>query len=203
MKHILFVFALSLISVLLCSGQTLKPYILGAENNFTLEESKSTLMTGLVNNGFEVVGEYAPAKNPQSWVVVITHPELLQAVQKVGGLASLASVLRVGISKEGASTFVTSMNPVYWANAYFRTDYSKVEGEILSITDKLSSAFEALSGFSGQPYGSKKGITDKDLHKYRYMVGMPRFDDTNLLASFQSYHEAIETIESQLEKGRK
>jgi hypothetical protein len=55
--------------------------------------------------------------------------------------------------------------------------------------------------YRGTGFGSEKGLSPEDLHKYRYMAGMPRFHQTNELGDFDSYQAAIDKIESSLIKG--
>jgi hypothetical protein len=55
--------------------------------------------------------------------------------------------------------------------------------------------------FSGKDFGSEKGIEIEDLRKYRYMFGMPRFDDPVDLNKFSDYDDAVTKIDANIASG--
>ncbi|MDP3444930.1 MAG: hypothetical protein Q8T08_18885, partial [Ignavibacteria bacterium] len=89
----------------------------------------------------------------------------------------------------------------YWGNAYFRSDYSKVESEYKTLTTHLEAAMKASGTFKGTLFGSKNGLSIKDLQKYHYMMGMPYFDDVVELGSFNSYTAAVAKVDAAVAKG--
>lgn len=183
------------------TAQPLKPYILGASSTKSVSELKADVSEALSANGLKIVGSYMPAVDKSRLTLVVSHKQLESAVRAVGGLTGFATTLRVGITREGAVTNVTYTNPIYWGNAYFRNDFSKVKSNYEAVTTSFEAAMKSLAGFKGTPFGSKKGVEANDLHKYHYMMGMPYFDDTEELKEFDSYKDAISTIDANLKSG--
>lgn len=182
-------------------AQTLSPYILGATSSNSVAELKPIVSEALSNNGLKVVGSYMPAADKNRLVLIVTHNDLTKAVQQMGGLTGFATTLRVGITREGTITNITYTNPAYWGNAYFRNDFSKVTSNYSAVTSSFMAAMKSIDGYQGTSFGSKKGEDADDLHKYHYMMGMPYFDNTNELAEFDSYAEAVSKIDANLKKG--
>ncbi|MDH5476337.1 MAG: hypothetical protein OEX22_11645 [Cyclobacteriaceae bacterium] len=183
------------------NAQTLKPYVLGVSSSETISTLKPIVTKSLTSNGFKVVGSYTPASDKNRLIIVVSHNQLEKAVQKVGGLTGFAATLRVGITREGAITNVSYTNPTYWGNAYFREDFDKVKENYNNIVTAFNTAFKPIEGYKGVPFGSKKGVEANELQEYQYMMGMPYFDDTEELKSFDSYTEAISKIDATLKKG--
>jgi hypothetical protein len=183
------------------NSQDLSPYALGATSSSSIGDLTASVKTALTTNGFEVVGSYMPASDKNRYVIIVSHDQLLKAVQKVGGLTGFAATLRVGITREGSVTNISYTNPIYWGNAYFRDDYEKVTSNYTAVNNAFTKAMKSLDGFNGSSFGSKKGIEPEDLHKYHYMMAMPYFDDTEELNEFESYSAAISKIDANLNKG--
>jgi len=189
-------FLLIIISFLF--GQNHKPYILAATSDGTIDEISAKVKTNLTTVGLEVIGEYSPAKDNDRKVLIITSDELKNAVKSQGGLTGFASTLRVAVTKEEDKINISYTNPVYMGNAYFRTDYDKVESNYNTISEKIETALSEIGETKNEPFGSKKGITEKALRKYRYMIGMQRFNDVVELNEFASFEDAINKIDSNL-----
>lgn len=198
------IFILSLLFLLIIGhAQDLKPYTIGLS---TLEQAKTLkpkLITALVENKFDVIGEYQVNYTDDTWVVVFTCDELKSAVQKVGGLTGFASVLRVAITTEDNTVTVSYTTPEYWGNAYFREDFEKVADNYLNLDEKLKTTMSSLGDYNGEQFGSKKGLSVKDIRNYKYMFGMPKFDDTVELESFGSFKEAVAKIDASAKKSIK
>lgn len=198
-KIITFLFSVGILFQ--ANAQELNPYILGASSSKSVTELKSIVSDALSGNGLKVVGSYMPASDKNRMVIIVSHSELTKAVQAVGGLTGFAATLRVGITREGTVTNVSYTNPVYWGNAYFRDDFSKVKSNYDAVIKAFDSAMKSLDGYKGSSFGSKKGVEAEDLHKYHYMMGMPYFDDTEELKEFDSYKSAVVKIDANLKKG--
>ena len=201
-KQYYFLILISILSVTQLYAQTLKPYILGVASEEPMDEVKSKLKTNLELEKLDVIGEYAPANDKNRWVMVINSEDLSSAVQSVKGLAGFAATLRVAITKEEDKVLVSYTNPAYWGNAYFRSDFPKVEQHYKNITTALENAMKKTGEFQGNEFGSEKGVDLDDLRKYRYMFGMPRFDDVVELNKFSSYSEAVSKIEANIQNGK-
>jgi hypothetical protein len=181
--------------------QKLYPYILGAYSSKPINTVKKVISKALSNNGLKVVGSYMPGVDKKRLVLIITHNELTKAVQKIGGLTGFAITLKVGITREDSITYISYTNPAYWGNAYFRKNYLSVKPNYDTVSEAFKIAMESLDSYKGTDFGSKKGLSVDDLHKYHYMVGMPYFNDVKELKEFNLYTTAIEKIDANLKKG--
>lgn len=193
-----------IMTVLPLSGQALKPYTKGLLSEKPIAELTPLMQKHLGEAGLKVVGSYQPAEDSDRMVLVVTSPGLLKAVQKTGGLTGLAATLRVAITTEkDGKQLVSYTTPAYWGNAYFRDDYPDVATVYSTLTDALEAAMKAEGSFIGTPFGAEDGLEVKKLRKYKYMFGMPKFDNAVKLQKFDSHNEAIAKIEANLTKGVK
>jgi len=191
-------FLLLILPLNLLSAQNLKPYVVGFKSNESISVVKKKLKANLENNKISVVGEYQPASDPNRLVIVFSSDELENSVKKIGGLTGFATTLRIGLTLVNDKVFVSYTNPNYWGNAYFRDDFTSVASNYSTLSTKLENAMKASGQYDGMQFGSEKGKTEKELHKYHYMFGMPYFDDTILLNEFDNYQIAINKIESKI-----
>jgi uncharacterized protein (DUF302 family) len=201
MKKISLLCVVIILFTSLISAQIYRPYTSGTYATGTVDEITATVKQNLKANGIQILGEYTPANDPNRRIVAFSSPELKSAVKKVGGLTGFAAVLRVAITKENESIIVSYNTPFYWGNAYFRKDYNKVENLYIKLSDKLQSAMEAMGGSASTQFGSKNGKSPKDLQNYKYKILMPHFDNTEKLAEFGSYEEALAMIDNNLKAG--
>ena len=197
-------FLTSLIMICLfasASGQSLQPFILGADNAKSISEMKGLVKEQLKKNGIDVLGEYQPAGDKKRWLIVFSSPDLIKAVKSQGELTGFAAALRLALTVEGGKTLVTYTNPPYWGHAYFRESFEKVESHYKNLTSRLAEAMKGCGNTIGKPFGSEEGIEINDLHDYSYMFLMPEFDDTNELKIFDSYQDAVTSIDAKLKAG--
>ena len=180
------------------SAQDHKPYILAATSEASHSEVSVIVKNKLTESGLSVIGEYSPAKDSNRKVLIVTSDELKNAVKSIGGLTGFASALRVAITSEIGKINISYTNPVYWGNAYFGDDYHKVQSNYVAVTKKIQTALAKVGETKNLPFGSDKGISDKNLRKYRYMIGMERFDDVVKLGEFDSFDKAVSTIDAKL-----
>ena len=183
-------------------AQTLDPYILGATSKQEISDLKPLLEKALTGQGFIIAGDYNPMNDPDRWVVVVSHNELISAVQKIGGLTGFAATLRVAATKESGVVNITYTNPLYWGNAYFRNDFDKVAQHYDALAAAFTAMSQAVGTFDGAPFGSEKGVEVDKLRKYHYMFGMPYFDDTKELGEFDNQQAAIDKIDGNLAAGK-
>ena len=148
------------------NAQNLSPYIVGFETNESVTAAQTKLVSQLELNGIKVVGQYQPANDKNRAVIIFTANELESAVKTIGGLTGFAATLRIGITNENGKTIVSYTNPLYWGNAYFRNDFDKVVGSYTTLIEHLEKAMKASGEFTGKPFGSKHGLSVKDLRKY-------------------------------------
>jgi hypothetical protein len=166
-----------------------------------LEATKVLVKTNLQSSGLEVIGEYMPAKDSKRWIIAVTSSDLAAAVKKEGGLRGFAAVLRVAITKEGSNVNITYTNPVYWGNAYFQDDFSKVAANYKSFSNKMIAAMKKSGTYKGTYFGSEEGVELDDVRDYQYMFGMPEFDDVVTLGEFNSFEAAKNKIDANIKAG--
>ena len=180
------------------TAQNLQPYILAATSDASLSAISNAVKTNLAESGLDVIGEYSPANDSHRKVFVVTSDELKDAVKTIGGLTGFASALRVALTDENGTINVSYTNPIYWGNAYFGENYYEVQSNYLTVAEKISSALFKIGESKNIPFGTEDGLTEKSLRKYRYMFGMERFDDVAKLNKFESFEDAVNTIDGKL-----
>lgn len=175
------------------SALALQPYIAGDKvAGGDLKAVVGAIENKLTAEGFTVVGRHAPPGLPGFAAIVVTDKGMLDAVSAIGGTAIVDAPIRIGVRADGT---VSYMNPEYWGRAYLRKDYGKAEAAIKAVTAKLGKALGA-----GKPFGGD--VDADDLPKYRYMVGMERFDsDKSELKTYPSFDVAVKTVRDNLAKG--
>lgn len=150
-----------------------KPYILG---DVAAEEVKSKLEA----EKFQIIGEYKPYAD--ATVIVVTNDALKQTAAKSEN-GGYGAVMRVAIG-DGAVSYT---NPSYWANGY----------RMATNLEEVKTALEKALGNKGE-FGSKNGMTKKQLRKYHYMFGMPYFDDQEELYTYPTYNDCVKQVEAGL-----
>jgi len=180
---------LLLISILLITCLSLfateKPYFLVSNSAGSIAKKVSETKAVLEENGFKIVGEYTPFSGRH--VVVFTNEELKNGAAKTE-FGAYGAALRIAFTEIEDKIQVAYTNPVYWSNAY----------RMGLETEQLNIQLEKCFGV-GEAFGSEDGVKIKKLRKYHYMMAMPHFDDPYELAEYESYEEAIQTIEAGLE----
>ena len=176
------------------------PYLRIATLNLSMSEARTKVKTVLMDEGYEILGEYQPGKNPDLYVVAFTGKEIRAVCAKVRDRGLLAAAMKVGFQQTGGRIEVSVLNPEYLFYAYFRDqmDDPSFKEAALKISEKAKSAMGGI-GTEMTPFGGDVPI--KDLKKYKYMAGMPKFDSPIELAEFGSFDEAVSTIEANLSKG--
>ncbi len=201
MKKLVFSLAILTIINLISNAQVFYPYTLGATSNKDLDESVALVKENLSANGFQVLGEYAPAEYVDRWLIVLTTESLLSAAGKTGGLTGFAAALRVALTRESGKVLISYTTPEYWLNAYYRDDYDNVKSLLDPLAENFEKVMQESGTYAGTAFGSEKGLDVDDLRSYKYMMGMPKFHETKELGEFTSYKDAIDKVESSLLKG--
>ena len=61
-----FIFAISLLTAsVVYAGEDLQPYLLFGDSGQTIDETNKRLSSALTQDGFQVLGHYAPAESPE------------------------------------------------------------------------------------------------------------------------------------------
>ena len=162
----------------------MKPFILGSTGTGNVADKVGSVKKSLTDNGFEVVGEYAPYDGAH--IVIVTNGALKKAAasHERGGYAAGQ---RVAITKVGDQLQITYTNPAYMAAAYH------VKGDMKPVSDALKKALGAV-----KEYGPANGMNAEDIAGYHYTFGMEYFDEPYSLAEYNSYEEAVAAVEKGL-----
>lgn len=173
----------------------LQPYVHGDKvAGGDLKAATAAVEQKLSGSGFTILGVHSAKGLPQQATVVVTDAALTDALKSVGGTAVVAMPIRVGVQADGT---VSYLNLEYWDRAFLRGDYAKAEAAVKGASAKLQQTLGTGSAFGGD-------VPADDLPKYRYMIGMERFDDSKaLLAEHKSFDQAVQVVRDNLAKGVK
>ncbi len=199
-KFILLIFIFSIFVTVSANTNLLKPYILAGLEKGNKDIIITKVETILNKNEFTILGKYSPMQDSNRTVIIVTHKILTNQVEKFGGLYAFASTLRFGILKKGDMFEISYTNPFYWGNAYFRDKFPEVRDSFSKLSKIITEMFSSLSEVKNIQYGAKKGLKEKKLRKYHYMIFMPYFDDVVKLAKKTEYNSVIKKIETNFEK---
>jgi hypothetical protein len=180
-----------IMNISLAQAEGLKPFVLGTEpQKADPAQVAVDVKTALQAQGFEVVGSYDPY--PNATVVVVTSGDLKAKASK-SDFGGYGAIVRVAVTKVKDKVQVSFTNPPYWAAAYRMTD------GLEDVKAKLEAALGKQKEF-----GSKNGLTEKELRKYKYTIGMEKFDSLgdHKLAEYKSFQEAISAVEAGLATGK-
>lgn len=169
------------------ADDALRPFILAPEGAGAPDARLDQARGALEDAGFEVVGEYAP--HSQAQVLVVTSEALRQAAAATDS-GAYAAAQRVAVTSTDEGTELAYTNPRYMAAAY------RLDEDL----DGVASAMEAALG-RARDFGSEEGMSVRDLNRYRYMFGMPRFHDRLTLATHPSHSAAVAAVEAGLAAG--
>ncbi len=189
---------LSLLSLLLLmlfavsaqAAEHYRPFVLGSISEGTDINAKANeVKQALISQGFRVLGEYDI--NPDARVIVVTNDDLLKLAKSHKRAAYIAP-WRVAVAKDKKGRIqVSYANPYYLKHAYH------IKGSIEPVANKLKLAL----GWE-KDFGSKKGLTAKDLEGYHYTFGMEYFDEPYELKEYKSHAEAVKAVEEGLKAGK-
>lgn len=169
------------------SEPVLKPFVLAWKDGGDAAASVVKVTDKLKGAGFEIAGSYSPY--PGATILAVTDAQLKAeaAKTKFGGYGAAQ---RVAVTQVGGETQISYTNPRYMAAVY------RMGSDLESTAAKLEQALGSI-----QEFGPKDGLPIEDLKTYRYMFGMERFSDPNLLAEHASYQAALATVEKNLAAG--
>lgn len=181
-----------LLSVLVLSStvqaEVLKPFILGDEVPGTMAEVVDHVTAKLTEQGFTVVGTYAPY--PNATVICASHPDI-SAAAAMAENGGFGAAQRVAVTEIGGRLQISYVNPAYIGTAYGL-------GRLATVSQKLEAALGR-----DQEYGAE-GIREEKLGpgKYHYKMLMPYFDDVDVLNTYEDYRTGVEAVEANLAAGK-
>ncbi len=166
------------------AAQTYLPFALASNDTGTIAEKIEGTKKALLDNGFDIAGEYAPYKG--AYVVVVTNGELKKAAasQPRGGYVAAQ---RISLTEVGDKVQVSYTNPAYMSYAY-------------RVNNKLSQTVTLLKKALGhiQDFGPAEAMDSDDLNDYHYTFGMEYFDEPLELNSKGSYSAMVAEIQKNL-----
>jgi len=164
--------------------ERLQPFVQGYNTSGDYAAAVAEVKEKLTAGGFTIVGDYSAYEG--TTVIGVTNDALLAAAAETD-FGGYGAVQRVSVAQVGDEIQVSYTNPVYMGVAYrYETGLEGVRASL-----------EAALGNMGD-YGSKKGIKRNKLPKYRYMLGMERFNKKSELAEYGSHEEAVAAVEAGL-----
>jgi len=162
----------------------LKPFVLASKSEGTVAENTAQVKSALTKSGFTVVGDYSPYAGAAILIVTNDSMKKNAADSEHGGFGV---VQRVSVTQGENEVQVSYTNPVYMANAY------RMKGDLSEVAEGLATALGKVEEF-----GAKRGMTAKKARRYHYMFGMEYFDEPSLLAEYESYEEAVQSVDTKL-----
>jgi hypothetical protein len=159
----------------------LRPYVLATQGPGALAEKVAATRAALQGAGLEVAGEYPVSETAHVFVVTCAELKKAAAATPAGGFGAAA---RVSVTRVGDQVQVAYTNPLWVANVY------RMGGDLADVAALLGGALGR-----GEEFGSKAGLTAKELRSYHYMVMMPYFTDPVVLAEYPSHEAALEKVE--------
>lgn len=192
MQKILEVILVGLVAVatpVLADEVRYKPFILGTAPTGNLEQAVATVKSALKLQGFDEAGSYSPYAG--ATVIVVTSPELKVAAARARN-GGFGAGQRVAVTEVKGKPQVSYMNPAYLGAAYGL-------GKLETVSEKLKLALGAVKEF-----GAVDGLTAEALAPgtYHYMVGMPYFQQVDVLAKYPDYATALAAVEKGLAAGK-
>jgi hypothetical protein len=171
------------------SEERLKPYILANTQFGDMPSVVHQTESSLKANGFQIVGSYSPF--PVATVIVVTDPELRTAASKAEN-GGFGAVERISITNVTGQMQVSYTNPGYFGAAYGL-------GPLAGVASRLKAALGDTLHF-----GSEAGLTEKQLAPgtYHYQIGMPYFNQVDVVGKYPDYQTAVATVERSLDAGK-
>ncbi len=186
-----FLFSLYLVAP---AQEKLSPY-LGAKSNSNVGSLTTEIRSLLKDNGYDVIGEYNVAGKADMHVICFTNNDLIRVCGEFEDRGALASVLKIGLRKDGAQTEISLLNPDYMFYAYFGEDYKMEAPNLKAIDSKIKSVLNTKYG-NFTPFGGV--LTSSDLEGYHYAVMMPYFEEPVSLEEYKSFEAGLDFIKGKL-----
>lgn len=186
-RSIILFFVIGLFSFQIHAADKFRPYILASLESQPMSEVKNDVESKIKTADFEIVGTYAPYDGVI--IYAITRNDLIEAASETE-LGAFGAVIKVSLTQVDDQVQVIYNNPLWVANIYrLEKDLADVHSDLTTILGEED------------VIGSKKGLTQKKLRKYRYMMMMPRFDDMEELAKHENHEAAVAAVEKNLRNG--
>ncbi len=166
------------------AAETYLPFSLASNDAGTIADKVEGTKKSLLDNGFEVAGEYAPYKGAH--VIVVTNDELKKAAASQARSGYIAAQ-RISLTEMNGKVQISYTNPVYMSYAY------RVNKPLAATSAALKKALGHIKDF-----GPEKALGGEDLNEYHYTFGMEYFDEPLELNSKGSHDAMVAEIEKNL-----
>lgn len=169
------------------ADEPMKPFTLAYTASGDMQQIAEDVKQKITGAGFEIVGTYTPYDG--ATIIAITNDALKKAAASTE-FGGYAAGQRVTLTKVGDEIQVSYTNPTYYGNAYRVSDESDLQAAQAALKTALGDK---------ETYGTgDKQLSENDLRKYHYMIGMEYFDDPSDLAEYDSQDEAVAAVEAGL-----
>ena len=123
--------------------------------------------------------------------VAVFTSEKLQEAAANSDRGSYGATFRMSFTDVKGEIQVVLSETEYWSAAF------RMDERLASLADEIRAV--VLDGKEGRPFGSAKGMSESSLRKYHYAIGMPGFRDGMALAKYDTFEEAVASVERGLE----
>lgn len=161
-----------------------------------MNDAIASVEAALTSSGFEIVGAYNPAGDPNFRVICYTRKDLADLCLKFEDRGALASVMKIGLKNNSGNIDVSMINPEYIFYAYLLEDIDPYLARLQGISNDAKTAMKQV-GKDFIPFGGFQ--TREDLEDYHYKIMMPYFTDPEDLAEYESFEEGLSVIRANLE----
>ncbi len=195
MKTKLFTIILLFLSISVCLGQKLSPYIEVGTVEKSIENTTKDVLKTLEDNNFMVLGSYHVSDKETLKVIAFTKEYLKNALVKVKDRGALGAVMKVGLEYKDGKTIISYTNPEYIIRAYLPKEFNVHKALVKEFSGNIKQAFANL-GNEFKPFGGS--IKAEKLAKYHYKIMMPYFTDPIALNEYNSFEEGLAVISNNL-----
>jgi len=178
----------------------ISPYLMIGSFEGDISSVEQQIVKALDAEGFEIIGQYNPGNNSGQRIIVYSRNDLKQLCSEVKDRGMLAAALKIGIRERKGLMQVTMLNPEYLFYAYLRDEMenSSTKNAAMNVAESAKKAMSTM-GTDLEAFGGN--IKADDLKKYKYMMGMPKFDDPVVLNEYGSFEEGLQIINGNLTRG--
>ncbi|NOQ25036.1 MAG: hypothetical protein GQ564_06695 [Bacteroidales bacterium] len=191
-----FIIALTVFMTITSSVMAIFPFYKIGEKNEAITIVENEINEALKSANYEILGSYNVANNKDFQVIVFTNTNLKKLALSYSNRGALAAAQKIALIYKDGKTSISLLNPKYMFHAYFQKEFEKNGSILIDETNAIKSIFTEL-GYSLSPFGGEVSI--KDLRNYKYMIGMPDFNDPVKLNTYASFEEGLKTIRANLE----
>lgn len=163
-----------------------QPFVEAAPFAGDVEAAVATAREKLENEGFDVVGGYAPTEGVH---VLVVSSEALRETASRSERGGYGAVVSVAFEQAGGQTRISYQNPQYVAHGY------RLESDHEAAFQGLAGALGAKGYFGAEP------ISQANLRTYQYAFGLETFADAVDLGSFSSFSAADRQITERVKNG--